>query len=273
MRTVIVSLVLLACVVAFGAEQNSVQKIQREVFELKLDLAKDSLASNWLDRLVLAESYLYLGEFQATLDAYRIATVTLYATDPGRVAMKKGMLGQIANTGRLGDAPSDDVYLPPEGSEQQAATQDPKQKAREDAKKAQDRANMLKTVANTDQLGDVDDSAYMAAPETGSSNAKIAPISQATEDAKKKNARDNMMGGTVINGGYNDNGDIGDYQTDIQPVRKGGATAGEDRVPYLIKQTPSTQNPNKNAATDIQRDMRRQMMKQQVIQTNPYDDL
>ncbi len=269
MRTFVLFTILCACMVAWGADENVAQKMRLSFYELKLDTLRDVISPRWMSELSLGEPAMYRpGEF-SLLDARRKLAAALFASEPRKTGMKMNMLGSIANTGYLNELPSDSVYQP---AEEEGGQTENAQTARDAAKQQQDRANMTRSVVNGDQLGDApSDEMYQGGGAAGSSTNSGSPLQQASEEAKKENAQNNMMGAVVNGGQWDDNGGVDQYQTTIQPTKK-TVSAGEDRVPYLIKQLPANQNPNKNNSA-IQRDIRHEAMKQQVVQPNPYDDL
>lgn len=268
MRTLVMFTILCACMVAWGADENVAQKMQMSFYELKIDSMNGIISPKWMNELTLAEPAMYKpGDF-TLLDGRRKISAALFASEPKKTGMKMGMIGSIANTGYLNDLPPDSVYMP---AEEEGGEGDSALNTREDIKKNGMRTTGMGSIANTGQLGDAPaDDAYQGGSSSGSSSNVGSAVQQATEDAKKENARNNMMG-SVTNGGQWDDNNGGDYQTDIQPAKK-AINVGEDRIPYLVKQLSSPQNANKNPS-DIQRDIRRQMMQQQVTQPNPYDDL
>ncbi len=271
MKSLVIVAILCAFLVAWGAEEQNTVKKPLSLYELKLDEAHGILKPRWMNELRLADRSLYrFNDFEKMLRD-RAENVGEIADNPRQMDLRKNLLGSIANTGYLGDLPPDTVYQPAhegeEGSAEEANTLNTADKARRDMM----RQGALGSVANTGQLGDApSDEVYQGSASTGSSSNAGTPVQQATEEAKKKNAR-NVMMGQVTNGGWTDNENDGQYQTNIQPGKK-NIQVGEDRIPYLIKQLSTPQNPNKNTG-DIQRDIQRQTMKQRVIQTNPYDDL
>lgn len=269
MRTFVLFTILCACMIAWGADQNPVHKVQLSFYELKIDSMNSLIAPKWMDELTLADSALLVRN-NNQMKVHRTAAPTTMMAGSQQIVLKRSAIGAIANaaTDYLGELPSDSVYMPPE---EEGAESDNGQNARQEAEKKNSHNNLIGTIANTGQLGDApSDDAYQGGSGSGSTSNVGSAVQQATEDAKKKQAHANMMG-TVANGGQWDDNSGENYQTDIQPAKK-AVNVGEDRIPYLVKQLSSPQNPNKNPA-DIQRDIRRQMMMQQTAQPNPYDDL
>ena len=270
MRTFVMMMILCAMTVAWGTEDRLMVKASPlSVYDLKID----SLTNLWdpqsTEDLLLVDSLTYLIEDLPTISKDQAETTGLFSSKPEKTAMKTNMLGSIANTGHMNDAPSDEVYMPAESEENAESAN--VLNARAEAKKKNDRAKMMRTVANTDQMGDApSDEQYQGSTTTTGSTSNVgSAVQRATEDAKKENARSNIMGSVTNGGQWEDNGGL-DYQTNIMPTKK-NVSAGEDRVPYLIKRLPGQQNPNKNPA-NIQRDIRREMMRQQVVQPDPYGD-
>ncbi len=271
MKSLVVITILCAFLVAWGAEDQSMVKKPLSLYELKLDEAHGILKPRWMNELRLADRSLYrFNDFEKMLYD-RVENVGDLTDNPRQMDLRKNLLGSIANTGYLGDLPPDTVYQPAHEGEGEDSEEANTLNTADEARRDMMRQGGLGSVANTGQLGDApSDEVYQGgSSENGGQTAGDAR-QQAFEEAKKKNAR-NVMMGQVTNGGWTDNSDDSQYQTNIQPGKK-NIQIGEDRLPYLIKQLSTPQNPNKNT-TDIQRDIQRQMMKQQVIQTNPYDDL
>ncbi len=271
MRNLVVIVILCAFFVAWGAEEQNTVKKPSSFYELKLDGAHGILKPRWMNELRLADRTLYrFGDFEKMLFD-RLENVGEITDNPRQMDVRKNLLGSVANTGYLGDLPPDTVYQPAHEGEAENNEEATTLESANDARRDMMRQSGLGSVANTGQLGDApSDEVYQGgSPESGGQSAGNAR-QQAFEEAKKKNAR-NVMMGQVTNGGWTDNTNDGQYQTNIQPGKK-NIQVGEDRLPYLIKQLSTPQNPNKNPA-EIQRDIQRQMMKQRVIQTNPYDDL
>lgn len=270
MRTFVMMMILCAMTVAWGAEERLAPKASPfSVYDLKIDSLTNLWNPQWIDDLRLAAPLMSLTEDFSVLFEKRAEVAALFSSKPEKTGMKMNKLGSVANTGHMNDAPSDEVYMPAESEENAESAN--VLNARAEAKKKNDRAKMMRTVANTDQMGDApSDEQYQGSTTTTGSTSNVgSAVQRATEDAKKENARSNIMGSVTNGGQWEDNGGL-DYQTNIMPTKK-NVSAGEDRVPYLIKQLPGQQNPNKNPA-NIQRDIRREMMRQQVVQPDPYGD-
>jgi len=270
MRTFVMVMILCAVTVAWGAEERLTPKASPlSVYDLKIDSLTNLWNPQWIDDLRLAAQVMFLTEDFSALFEKRAETAALFSSKPEKTGMNMNKLGSVANTGHMNDAPSDEVYMPAESEENAESAN--VLNARAEAKKKNDRAKMMRTVANTDQMGDApsDEQYQSSTTSTGSTSNVGSAVQRATEDAKKENARSNIMGSVTNGGQWEDNGGL-DYQTNIMPTKK-NVSAGEDRVPYLIKQLPGQQNPNKNPA-NIQRDIRREMMRQQVVQPDPYND-
>jgi len=269
MRTLVLFTILCAFVAAWAAEGDTAQKKPLSLYEFTLESAHSIITPKWMNELRLADRslYRYDGYEKVLLD--RIENAVEITSDPRQMDLKQNMLGCIANTGYLGDLPPDSVYRP--AHEEESGESSDTLTTRDEARRDMMRQSGLGSIANTGQLGDApSDSVYQGSSSGTGANATTDARQQAFEDAKKENAR-NVMMGQVTNGGYNDNPDNGQYETNIQPAKK-NIQVGEDRIPYLIKQLSSPQNPNKNTG-DIQNDIRRQTMRDQVAQPNPYDDL
>ncbi len=268
MRSLVVMMMLCACLVAWGVEKQQAPAKPFLQYELSLDATVTMLQPKWMNELRLLDQSLYrFDEFKK--DLLGATKETLDESNPRQMDLKRNLLGSVANTGYLGDLPPDTVYQP--AHEEQGTGGADARNAAEESRNEMMKQGLLGSVANTGQLGDApSDEVYQGGAASGSDQAVGDARQQAFEEAKKKNSR-NVMKGQVTNGGYTDNPDDGKYDTNIQQGGKRNIQVGEDRIPYLIKQLSAPQNPNKNPS-DIHREIRQQMMKQQIIQTNPYQD-
>lgn len=271
MKSLVIVTILCAFLVAWGAEEQNTVKKPLSLYELKLKESHSILKPQWMNELRLAKQETYqINDLEKMVREHAEKMGDL-PSDPRQMDLRKNLIGSVANTGYLGDLPPDTVYQPAHDGKEGNAGKENTRNTAEEAHRNMMRQGGLGSVANTGQLGDApSDEVYQGGSSENGGQAAGDVRQQATEEAKKKNAR-NVMMGQVTNGGWTDNNDDGQYQTTIQPGKK-NIQVGEDRIPYLIKQLSTPQNPNKNTS-DIQRDIQRQMMKQQVIQTNPYDDL
>jgi len=269
MRSVILFTILCTFGMAWGAEDEMAVKKPLSLYDFKVEATHSIITPKWMNELRLADRLLYRFDGYEKMLLDRAENAEEIASDPRQMDLKRNLLGSVANTGYLGDLPPDTVYQPAH----EEGTSDSSSESlvtRDQTRQEMMRQSGLGSIANTGQLGDApSDSIYQGSSAAGSATNTGTPVQQATEEAKKKNA-ENVMKGQVTNGGYNDNPDNGQYQTNIQPGKK-NIQVGEDRIPYLIKQLSTPQNPSKNTS-DIYREIRQQMMKGQIVQPNPYDD-
>ena len=108
MRTVIVCMVLLSCMVAWGAEKSD-RSARQFLFELRLDLSTSQITPQLMDTLSLAGSDSYLQREAMKLELFRQFTAQLFKSDMKKAMMKKQMLDSIARGGKE-DEPDDAIY-------------------------------------------------------------------------------------------------------------------------------------------------------------------